>query len=44
LAGNNAIAEKFFEGWYNPYRRHSALEHCSPAEFERRWEEGSVVA
>ncbi len=27
----------YIEGWYNPHRRHSALEYCSPAEFERRW-------
>ena len=27
----------FIEGFYNPRRRHSALEYLSPAEFERRW-------
>jgi putative transposase len=26
----------FIEGFYNPHRRHSALGHLSPAEFERR--------
>lgn len=34
----------YIEGWCNPHRRHSALEYCSPAEFERRWEELSAVA
>lgn len=26
----------FIEGWYNPTRRHSALDYRSPAEFERQ--------
>ena len=26
----------YIEGWYNPHRRHSALGHISPANFERR--------
>jgi putative transposase len=26
----------FIEGWYNPTRRHSALDYLSPVEFERR--------
>jgi putative transposase len=34
----------YIEGWYNPHRRHSALAYCSPAEFERRWEDRTVVA
>jgi putative transposase len=25
----------FIEGWYNPHRRHSALNYLSPCEFER---------
>jgi len=27
---------EFIEGWYNPQRRHSALNYLSPAEYERR--------
>lgn len=27
----------YIEGWYNPHRRHSALEYLSQAEYERRW-------
>ena len=30
----NAMFE-WIEGWYNPSRRHSALDHRSPIEFER---------
>ena len=29
----------FIETWYNPRRRHSALEYASPVEYERRWRE-----
>ena len=29
---------RFLEGFYNPQRRHSALGHLSPNEFERAWE------
>ena len=31
-----AICE-YIEGFYNPYRYHSALAYLSPAEFEHRW-------
>ena len=27
---------RWIEGWYNPHRRHSALAHLSPVNFERR--------
>ena len=27
---------EWIEGWYNPRRRHSALEYLSPNEYERR--------
>jgi transposase InsO family protein len=30
----------FIEGWYNRYRRHSALGNHSPVESERRWSLG----
>lgn len=30
----NAMFE-WIEGWYNPRRRHSALDYRSPIEFER---------
>jgi putative transposase len=33
--GRRAVFE-FIEGWYNPWRRHSALGYLSPAAFERR--------
>ena len=29
----------FIEAWYNPRRRHSALDYASPEEYERRCEE-----
>jgi putative transposase len=28
----------FIETWYNPRRRHSAIEYLAPLEFERRWQ------
>jgi putative transposase len=27
---------QFIEGWYNPHRRHSALDYLSPIDYERR--------
>ena len=32
---NDALA-RYIDGFYNPIRRHSALDHVSPAQFERR--------
>jgi len=29
---------EFIEGWYNPHRRHSALDYKSPINYERRHE------
>ena len=26
---------EFIEGWHNPHRRHSALDHQSPINYER---------
>ena len=31
---------EFIEGWYNPSRRHSALEYKSPINYERTAAEG----
>ena len=31
----------YLETWYNPRRRHSALDYLSPIEYERRYEESS---
>ena len=33
----------YIEGFYNPHRRHSALDYCSPAEYERAYQ-GEAVA
>jgi transposase InsO family protein len=27
----------YAEGWYNPYRRYSALDYLSPINYERRY-------
>ncbi len=27
---------QYIEGWYNPHRRHSALDYLSPANYERK--------
>jgi len=40
----------FIEGWYNPHRRHSALDYRSPCDYERAyrgaatWSENSAIA
>ena len=28
---------EFIEGWYNPHRRHSAINYLSPIDFERNY-------
>jgi putative transposase len=33
----------FVEGFYNPHRRHSALGHLSPAEYERRYAQTAIA-
>jgi putative transposase len=35
---------RYIEGFYNPHRRHSSLGYLSPAEFERKLENGSQTA
>ena len=34
---------EFIEGWYNPHRRHSALDYLSPIDYERRYAAGSNI-
>lgn len=34
----------YLEGFYNPHRRHSALDYLSPMEYERRWTPRGQVA
>jgi len=34
-AGARMAVFEYLEGWYNPRRRHSAIDYLSPAEFER---------
>ena len=33
----------YIEGFYNPRRRHSALDYLSPAEYERRWHDARAA-
>ena len=33
---------EFIEGWYNPHRRHSAIDYLSPIDYERRYPEGTI--
>ena len=28
---------EFIEGWYNPHRRHSALDYVSPISYEKKY-------
>jgi putative transposase len=34
----------YIEAFYNPIRRHSALDYLSPADFERRYRSDTVTA
>jgi hypothetical protein len=34
---------KYIEMFYNPTRRHSAMEYLSPAEYERRYEAQQLI-
>jgi putative transposase len=40
LEARMAIFE-FIEGWYNPHRRHSAINYLSPIDFERSYRENT---
>lgn len=42
-AARTAIFD-FIETWYNPRRRHSAIEYLAPMEFERRWREAATTS
>lgn len=33
----------WLETWYNPRRRHSALDYLAPLEFERRWQHETAI-
>ncbi len=33
---------EFIEGWYNPPRRHSAIDYLSPIDYERRYPAGTI--
>ena len=35
---------RFIEGWYNPYRRHSAIDYMSPINYERRWDQRPEIS
>jgi putative transposase len=35
---------EFIEGWYNPHRRHSALDYLSPINYERIQQTESLTA
>ena len=35
---------EFIEGWYNPHRRHSALDYQSPMQYERSHQAQVAVA
>lgn len=43
FAARSACFE-YIEGWYNPHRRHSALDYQSPIEYERGAKEALVTA
>jgi transposase InsO family protein len=34
----------FIEGWYNPRRRHSALDYLSPVDYEKRTKAETHIA
>ena len=35
---------EFIEGWYNPHRRHSALDYLSPINYERSHQLKTFIA
>jgi transposase InsO family protein len=42
--GENGFSAEYIEGFYNTRRRHSALGHLSPSEYEEVRLEGGAVA
>jgi transposase InsO family protein len=34
----------YLEGFYNPRRRHSALDYLSPADYETAWRRQQLIA
>jgi putative transposase len=41
IEGRMAVFE-FIEGWYNPHRRHSALDYLSPIDYERSYRQKTL--
>ena len=33
---------EFIEGWYNPHRRHSAIDYLSPIDYERTYRQETL--
>lgn len=42
--GQDGFSAEYIEGFYNTRRRHSALGHLSPAEYEEATMRGGAVA
>jgi len=42
--GTHGAVFEFIEGWYNPHRRHSALDYLSPINYERCQQHKTFIA